>query len=130
MYHKLNYAGKPQIRAICTYVKYIKTTLNNWDIRPLVTIMLWQPLITMTSDYTNSKSFSRNIMWEFTRELDKEPLLYYYPIYTNVSWSVLPINDPALMSMPYPHSCLMSYSRLLCILHVPWHHLLDPSIMF
>ena len=26
------------MRAICTYVGYIKATTNNWDIRPLVTV--------------------------------------------------------------------------------------------
>ena len=42
------------------------------------------------------KSQSRIIKWEFTRELDKEPLLNYGPIYTNGSWSVLLIIKPAL----------------------------------
>ena len=50
----------------------------------------------MTSDYTNGKSLKRISSREFTRELDKELLLYYCPIYTNVSWSVLLLSNPAL----------------------------------
>jgi len=37
--------------------------------------MLWQPLITKTNNYTNSKSLSWISSGEFTRELDKESLL-------------------------------------------------------
>ena len=56
---------------------------------------------------------------DFTRELDKEPLLNQSPIYTNGSWSVLLINNPALMSILHPHSCLMSYLRPPCVLQMP-----------
>ena len=42
----------------------------------------------------------------FTRELDKEPLLNQSPIYTKSSWSVLLIINPALISM------LLSYVYL------------------
>ena len=41
----------------------------------------------------------RSMMQEFTRELDKESLLNQCPIYTNVSWSVLPLSKPVLQSM-------------------------------
>ena len=36
---------------------------------------------------------------EITRELNKESLLHSYTIYTKVSWSMLVINNPTLMSM-------------------------------
>ena len=39
---------------------------------------------------------------EFTRELNKESLLDYYPIYINYTWSVLQIITPALKSMYHP----------------------------
>ena len=66
-----------------------------------------------------SKPQKRSIMWDFTRELDKEPLLNQSPIYTNVSWSVLLLSNPALQSMLHPHVRLTSYSRPPCVLHVP-----------
>ena len=56
---------------------------------------------------------------KFTRELDKESLLNQCPIYTNVSWSVLPLPKPALQSMLCPHVCLTPYSRPPCVLQVP-----------
>jgi len=37
-FYKLSCAGKPQIRAICTYIGCTKVTTNNWDIRSSVTI--------------------------------------------------------------------------------------------
>ena len=37
--------------------------------------VLWQPLITKTNDHTNGKSLSGISSGEFTRELNKEPLL-------------------------------------------------------
>ena len=72
------------------------------------------PTITQRANLLKRIS-SRN----FTRELDKEPLLNQSPIYTNVSWSMLLIIRPALLSMLQPHVCLTSYSRPPCILHVP-----------
>jgi len=36
--HKLSCAGKPQIRAICTYVGCTKATTNDWDIKPSVAV--------------------------------------------------------------------------------------------
>jgi len=36
-----------------------------------------------------------------TRKLDKESLMYCYPIYKNSLWSVLIINNPILKSMYY-----------------------------
>jgi len=37
-FHKLSCTGKPQMKAICTYVGCIKATTNNWDIRSSVTV--------------------------------------------------------------------------------------------
>jgi len=37
-FHKLSCTGKPQMRAICTYVGGIKVTTNDWDIRPSVAV--------------------------------------------------------------------------------------------
>ena len=37
-FHKLSCTGKPQMRAICTYVGCTKATTNNWDIRSSVTV--------------------------------------------------------------------------------------------
>ena len=36
--HKLSCAGKPQMRAICTYAGCTKATTNDWDIRPSVAV--------------------------------------------------------------------------------------------
>ena len=65
-----------------------------------------------------------------TRELDKEFLLYFYPIYINYTWSVLQIIKPTLISILHSYIYLMSYSRLLCCICVPWHYLPDPFTMF
>jgi len=46
-FHKISCSGKPQIRAICTYVGYAKVTTNDWDIRPSVAV----------------KALSANISW-------------------------------------------------------------------
>jgi len=43
--------------------------------------MLWQPLVTKTNRNTTSKSQGRYQV-EITRELNKESLMYCYPIYT------------------------------------------------
>ena len=37
-FHKLSCAGKPQMKAICTFVGCTKATTNNWYIRPSVAI--------------------------------------------------------------------------------------------
>jgi len=37
-FYKLSCAGKPQMRAICTYAGYTKVTTNDWDIRPSVAV--------------------------------------------------------------------------------------------
>ena len=58
-----------------------------------------------------------------TRELDKEPLLNYCPIYTNGSWSML-----LLSTLPYsPCSILMSTSLLTQDHHV---YSMCPNIIF
>jgi len=37
-FHKLSYAGKPQMRAIHTYIGCTKVITNDWDIRSSVTV--------------------------------------------------------------------------------------------
>ena len=37
-FHKLSCAGKPQMRAIHTYMGGTKATTNDWDIRPSVAV--------------------------------------------------------------------------------------------
>ena len=59
-----------------------------------------------------------NQVGKITREFNKEPLLYQSPIYTKCSWSVLPIINPALMSMLHSHVHLISYSRLPYCIHM------------
>ena len=51
-----------------------------------------------------------------TRELDKEPSLHCFSIYTTTSWS-MPQQYVYLMSIHHA-----STLRLLCFLHVPWRH--------
>ena len=46
-FHKLSCAGKPQMRAIYTYVGDTRATTNDWDIRPSVAV----------------KALSANISW-------------------------------------------------------------------
>ena len=73
--------------------------------------VLWQPLIEITNDRTDSKSHSKITSKEITRELDKKSLLNYYPIYISYTWSVLLIIMPALMFILHSHVYLMFYSR-------------------
>ena len=48
-----------------------------------IELLLWQPLDTQGPMISlTSKPQRRSIMWEFTREPDKESLLNYHPIYT------------------------------------------------
>ena len=47
-FHKLSCAGKPQMRAICTYAGGTKAATNDWDIRTSVAI----------------KASSANISWK------------------------------------------------------------------
>ena len=54
-----------------------------------------------TSSNTSNKSQSRYQVG-IIRELDKESLIYCYPIYTIGTWSVLSINNPTPMSMHCP----------------------------
>ena len=97
----------------------IKKKREDWMRLYHKTLMLWQPLITKINDSTSGKSLNRISSEMFTRELNKEPFLNYGPIYTNCSWSVLQLSNPALMSMLHPHVCLTSYSRPPCVFHVP-----------
>ena len=55
----------------------------DWRTGEVKMTMLWQPLDTQGPMISlTSKPQRRGIMWEFTRELDKESLLNYHPIYT------------------------------------------------
>ena len=62
-----------------------------------------------------------------TRELDKEPLLYSFSIYTTTLWSMLQ-QCVYLMSIHYAStSCPITHPHVFslrppCFLHVPWHH--------
>ena len=49
-----------------------------------------------------------DIIVRIIRELNKKSLLYSYTIYTKVSWSVLAMNNPTLMSILSPCFILMS----------------------
>ena len=72
-FHKLSYAGKPQIRAICTYAGYTKVATNNWDIRPSVAI----------------KALSANISWtaEWIHMIELALKSAYQSIYNNI-WCI------------------------------------------
>ena len=64
-----------------------------------------------------------------TRELDKEPSLYWSSIYITGSWSMLQQYLPypnvhASFSCPITHPHVFSI-RPPCFLHVPWHHTLN-----
>ena len=50
-FYKLSYAGKPQIRAIRTYMGYTKATTNDWDIRPSVAIKALSTNISWTAEW-------------------------------------------------------------------------------
>jgi len=72
-FHKLSCAGKPQMRAIRTYVGCTKATTNDWDIRSSVVV----------------KALSANISWIaeqiYTIELALESAHQY--IYNNI-WCI------------------------------------------
>jgi len=54
----------------------VATTSPNSTLSKLIDKVLWQPLDTQGPMISlTSKPQRRSIMWEFTRELDKEPLL-------------------------------------------------------
>jgi len=48
--HKLSYTGKPQIRAIHTYVGCTKATTNDWDIRLSVAVKASSANISWTAE--------------------------------------------------------------------------------
>ena len=56
---------------------------------------------------TSAKLSVGYLVVEITRELDKEPSLYYSSIYINISWSVLQQYLLALISMPLSHVLLL-----------------------
>ena len=49
-FYKLSYAGKPQMRAIRTYVGCTKATTNDWDIRPSVAVKASSANISWTAE--------------------------------------------------------------------------------
>jgi len=49
-FHKLSCAGKPQMRAICTYIGCTKATTNDWDIRLSVAIKALSANISWTAE--------------------------------------------------------------------------------
>ena len=49
-FHKLSCAGKPQMRAIRTYVGCTKVTTNDWDIRPSVAVQASSANISWTAE--------------------------------------------------------------------------------
>ena len=59
-----------------------------------------------------SKALNRLSSGKFTRELDKESLLYQSPIYTKYAWFMLLIISPVLLSILHSHVYLISYSIL------------------
>ena len=59
-----------------------------------------------------SKALNRLSSGKFTRELDKESLLYQSPIYTKYAWFMLLIISPVLLSMLHSHVYLIFYSML------------------
>ena len=89
------------------YIEYTKVITNHWDIRLLV---LWQPLVQWLIAALTSKALSRLSSRNFTRELNKESLLYCYFIYTFT-------NGPCYDCAFYPkvHASSMSAP---CIHHV------------
>ena len=107
---------------------YLGTLQITWDqdsdFHSIVSIVRWtdccgnhqiqSPTITQQANLLRQISSG-----DFTRELNKEPLLNQSPIYTNGSWSILLINNPALMSILHPHSYLISYLRPPYVLQVP-----------
>ena len=50
-FHKISCAGKPQMRAICTYVGCTKATTNDWDIRPSVAVKASSANISWTAEW-------------------------------------------------------------------------------
>ena len=50
-----------------------------------------------------------DIIVRITRKLNKKSLLHFYTINTKVSWSMLAINNPTLISMLSPCFILMSF---------------------
>jgi len=60
---------------------------------------------------TSVKLTEGYLVVEITRELDKEPLLYCFSIYTTISWSMLQQYLLALMSICLPHILLLIHYK-------------------
>ena len=97
-----------EVNILLTYILIVVTTTH------------WNGTCSML---TSAKLLVGYLVVGITRELDKEPLLYCYPIYISYRWSMLQQCLPALMSMPLPHVLLLihhaSTSRPPCYVHVP-----------
>ena len=62
-------------------------------------------IITTTSQKTNNNTSNKSqgkYQVRITRELNKESLMYCYPIYTIDTWSMLAINNSILMFICQP----------------------------
>ena len=57
-FHKLNGAGKPQMRAIRTYMGCTKATTNDWDIRPSVAVKALSANISWTAKQIRTIEFA------------------------------------------------------------------------
>ena len=96
-----------------------------WLILSIVATTHWNGTCSML---TSAKLSINYLVVRITRELDKEPLLYCSSIYINTIWSMLQQYLLALIFMSLPYVLVLIYhastSRLLCYVHVPWHHTL------
>jgi len=91
----------------------VKSIVNDLDTDHGLYAYYYYPVVITTSQKTNSNTSNKSqgkYQVEITRELNKESPMYCYLIYTKLSWSMLTINSPTLMSMysPYFYHVLIS----------------------
>ena len=105
-FHKLSCAGKPKMRAICTYVGGTKATTNNWDMRPSIAVKALFANISQTAK------------WICMIKLTLESV--HQSIYNNIwyisKWQVL------VEIQAYQYSDIISY-----LLKLAWQLLSGPS---
>ena len=65
----------PNSETSLSFITVLFSNLFILNLFSIIVLLLWQPLITKTNDHTSGKSLSGISSGEFTRELDKEPLL-------------------------------------------------------
>jgi len=73
-------------------------------------------VVVTTSQKTNSNTSNKSqdrYQVDITRKLNKKSLIYCYPIYTKLLWSMLTINSPTLMFM---YSLCFHHISTLCLL--------------